>query len=361
VSRQELVIRAVAGVLVTFLSFLLLRSFLGDAGVALAAGLGVGALAARFLPRLVLVRILWTVPMFVLLLFVTVQMMFHVDGDPLASEKNAPEEVRAEQRRQYGLVEKGFVGGCQFFWSYTKRVVKDGYLGPSIKVQGRSVADVLLPALPVSLCLGLLSLTIATFLGLLLGVWAGLKPNSAVDYGSMGVAMLGISVPSFVIGAVLMLVFAVGKPFTWLPVAGWGGYRHLVLPSVALALPYAAYIARLARAGTIEVMTEDFIRTARAKGLPERAVVVKHALRGAIVPVVSFLGPAAAGILTGSFVIETMFGIPGMGRWFVNGAINRDYYVVLGTVLLECGIVVTFNLVVDMGYAWLDPRVRERA
>jgi oligopeptide transport system permease protein len=192
-------------------------------------------------------------------------------------------------------------------------------------------------------------------------VRAGLKPNSLADYGSMGVAMVGISVPSFVIGAVLMLLFTVGKPFSWFPVAGWGGYRHLILPSVALALPYAAYIARLARAGTIEVMTEDFIRTARAKGLPERAVVIKHALRGAVVPVVSFLGPAAAGILTGSFVIETMFGIPGMGRWFVNGAINRDYYVVLGTVLLECGIVVTFNLVVDMGYAWLDPRIRERA
>jgi oligopeptide transport system permease protein len=146
-----------------------------------------------------------------------------------------------------------------------------------------------------------------------------------------------------------------------LPVAGWGSYRHLFLPALALALPYAAYIARLARTGTIEVMTEDFVRTARAKGLRERDVVMKHAFRGAILPVVSFLGPAAAGIMTGSFVIETMFGIPGMGQWFVNGAVNRDYYVVLGTLFVECGLVIVFNLVVDMAYAWLDPRIRVKA
>jgi oligopeptide transport system permease protein len=220
---------------------------------------------------------------------------------------------------------------------------------------------VLLPALPVSVSLGMLALTIAVSLGLFLGVRAGLRPNSAGDYASMGFAMVGISLPSFVIGALLMLVFALGKPFSLFPVAGWGGYSHLALPAIALALPYAAYIARLARAGTIEVMSEDFVRTARAKGLNERAVVLKHALKGAILPVVSFLGPAAAGIMTGSFVVETMFAVPGMGRWFVNGAINRDYYIVLGTVLIECGIVITFNLLVDMAYAWLDPRVRGKS
>jgi oligopeptide transport system permease protein len=242
-----------------------------------------------------------------------------------------------------------------------RNVVVDGYLGPAIKVEGRSVTDVLLPALPVSLTLGLLALLLATGLGLFLGIRAGLRPNSTSDYASMGFAMVGISLPSFVIGALLMLVFALGKPFSLFPVAGWGGYRHLVLPAVALALPYAAYIARLARSGTIDVMTEDFVRTARAKGLDERTVVLKHALKGAILPVVSFLGPAAAGIMTGSFVVETMFAIPGMGRWFVNGALNRDYYVVLGTVFVECGIVITFNLLVDMAYAWLDPRVRGKA
>jgi len=169
---------------------------------------------------------------------------------------------------------------------------------------------------------------------------------------------VGISLPNFVIGAALMIVFAL--ELGWLPVAGWGGWAHLVLPAVTLALPYAAYIARLARSGTIEVMQEDFIRTARAKGLPERTVVLRHALKGAVLPVVSFLGPAAAGILTGSFVVETLFGVPGMGQWFVKGAINRDYSVVLGTAILYGGLVTAFNLVVDLAYAWLDPRVRSQ-
>jgi oligopeptide transport system permease protein len=269
--------------------------------------------------------------------------------------------VLAEQRSQYGIPQKGFVGGTVFFWKYVENLVLDGYLGPSIKSQGHSVMEVLLPALPVSLTLGLLSLTIACALGLTLGIRAGLRPNSVGDTSSMAFALVGVSLPSFVIGALLLLVFALGIPFGWLPVAGWGTYGHLVLPAIALALPYAAYIARLARAGTIDVMSEDFVRTARAKGLSERAVVWKHALKGAILPVVSFLGPAAAGILTGSFVVETLFGVPGIGRWFVNGALNRDYYVVLGTVFVECGIVIAFNLLVDMAYAWLDPRTRSHA
>jgi oligopeptide transport system permease protein len=173
----------------------------------------------------------------------------------------------------------------------------------------------------------------------------------------MALALVGISLPNFVIGALLMIVFALR--LGWLPVAGWGSYGHLVMPAVTLALPYAAYIARLARGGTIEVMQQDFIRTARAKGLPERVVVVGHALRGALLPVVSFLGPAAAGIMTGSFVVETLFGVPGMGQWFVKGAINRDYSVVLGTALVYFGLITLFNLAVDLALAWLDPRVRD--
>ena len=238
-----------------------------------------------------------------------------------------------------------------------RRLVVDGTLGPSIKVQGRSVEQLLAPALPVSISLGLLALVIATVIGLVLGIRAGLKPNSTADHASMALAMVGVSVPSFVIGAGLMIVFALW--LGWLPVAGWGGYRHLVMPAVTLALPYAAYIARLARGGTIEVMQQDFIRTARAKGVSERNIVLRHALRGAILPVVSFLGPAAAGILTGSFVVETLFDIPGIGQWFVKGAINRDYSVVLGTAILYASLVTGFNLAVDLAYAWLDPRVRE--
>jgi oligopeptide transport system permease protein len=237
-----------------------------------------------------------------------------------------------------------------------RRLIVDGTLGPAIKVQGRSVEKLLAPALPVSAALGLLALVIATGLGLVLGIQAGLKPSSTADYASMGLAMVGISLPSFVIGAALIILFSLR--LHWLPVAGWGGYRHLVMPATTLALPYAAYIARLARSGTIEVMQQDFVRTARAKGLSEVQIVLRHVLRGALLPVVSFLGPAAAGIMTGSFVVETLFGIPGVGQWFVKGAINRDYSVVLGTALVYAGLVTVFNLIVDLAYAWLDPRVR---
>ena len=235
------------------------------------------------------------------------------------------------------------------------RLIGEGSLGDSIKVQGRTVLDLLLPAFPVSMSLGLLALTIAVALGLVLGIRAGLKPNSGADHASMALAMIGISLPNFVIGAILLIVFALGMG--WFPVAGWGTYPHLVLPAITLALPYAAYIARLARGGTIEVMQQDFIQTARAKG--EREVVLKHALKGAILPVVSFLGPAAAGIFTGSFVVEHLFSIPGMGQWFVRGATGRDYAVVLGTVVIYFTIITLFNLLVDLAYAWLDPRVRE--
>jgi oligopeptide transport system permease protein len=188
-------------------------------------------------------------------------------------------------------------------------------------------------------------------------VLAGLKRNSVADYGSMALVLIGISLPSFVIGAGLQIVLALW--LRWLPVAGWGSYRHLLMPAFALSLPSAAVIARLARSGIIEVMQQDFVRTARAKGLPESWVIFRHALRGAIIPVVSYLGPAAAAVMTGSFVVEVLFAIPGMGQWFVKGAINRDYSVVLGTAIVYFGLVIAFNLVVDLAYAWLDPRIRE--
>jgi oligopeptide transport system permease protein len=353
-------VRVVGAIAMGAIAWVVLRAASG-AVAGLAGGVLVAIAALVWFPRPALVRVLWAVPLFLLLLFVSVQLMFRVPGSPFASEKQASKEVYAEQNRLYGIPEKSFLGGCEFFGRYVRGLVTEGTMGPCLKVQGRSVKEVLLPALPVSLSLGLLSLVIASGLGLYLGIRAGLKPNSPRDYASMGFAIVGVSLPSFVIGALLLLVFALGKPFAFLPVAGWGTYAHLVLPAIALALPYAAYIARLARAGTVEVMSQDFVRTARAKGLSEREVVLKHALRGAIVPVVSFLGPAAAGIVTGSFVVETLFGIPGMGRWFVNGATGRDYYVVLGTVLLESGIVILFNLLVDLALPWIDPRLRGRA
>ena len=263
--------------------------------------------------------------------------------------------MEAALRAQYGVPESA----SAFFGVYVHRLAVDGSLGPSLKVQGRSVGDLLRPAIPVSLGLGLLALALAVGAGLALGIAAALRPRSWLDRLAMGAALLGISLPSFVIGAGLIVVFALR--LGWLPVAGFGSWRHLVLPAVTLAAPYAAYVARLARAGMLEVLELDFVRTARAKGLPERVVVLRHALPGALLPVVSFLAPAAAGILTGSFVVETLFGVPGMGQWFVKGAINRDYSLVLGTSLVYAGLVAALNLAADLLYAWLDPRVRGAA
>lgn len=344
-------VRHLGPLLLGGLLFALLRPTLGSLVGALVALLG--ALAAyRAASLAVLRRITFIVPSLLLLIFVTTLLMYLAPGNPFARERVASPRVEEALRAVYGVPH----GPLEFFEIYMRRLLVEGSLGPSIKVQGRTVEGLLGPALPVSLALGTLALILAVVMGLVLGVFAGLRPNSKADYASMGVAMMGISLPNFVIGALLVIVFAL----SWrvLPVAGWGGYRHLVLPAITLGLPYAAYIARLARNGTIEVMQQDFIRTARAKGLPEHQVVLTHALKGALLPVVSFLGPAAAGILTGSFVVESLFGIPGMGQWFVKGAINRDYSLVLGSAILYATLVTLFNLLVDLAYAWLDPRLR---
>jgi oligopeptide transport system permease protein len=325
-------------------------------GLPLAALLGVvaGPAAFRFAPTLVLRRVTFLVPALVLMMFATVLLMFAAPGNPFANERVASPEVEAALRARYGVP----ASGVEFFAIYLKRLLIDGTLGPSIKVQGRSVEDLLGPAFPVSLSLGLLALMLSVAIGLSFGFYAGLKPKSFADHASTSISLVGISLPNFVIGAGLMIVFALW--LGWLPVAGWGSYAHLALPAITLALPNAAVVARLARSGMVEVMQQDFVRTARAKGLPEHLVVGRHAFRGAILPVVSYLGPAAATIMTGSFVVEVLFGVPGMGQWFVKGAVNRDYSVVLGTALIYFGLITFFNLVVDLAYAWLDPRVRGR-
>ena len=347
-------VRALGALLLGLVGFALSRRAFGGLGGACIA-LGAAVASERWAPTLVLRRLSFVLPSLVFLIFATTLLMYLAPGNPFAQENVASPQVEAALRAQYGVPEDA----VEFFWVYMRRLIVDGSLGPSIKVQGRMVESLILPALPVSLSLGALALTLAVVLGLALGVNAGLRPNSRADYGSMALAMGGISLPNFVIGALLSILFALKLEL--LPVAGWGGFRHLVLPTITLALPYAAYVARLARAGTIEVMQQDFIRTARAKGMPEHRVVLGHALRGAIMPVVSYLGPAAAGILTGSFVVESAFAIPGMGQWFVKGAINRDYSVVLGTAIIYASLVTSFNLVVDLAYAWLDPRLRGSA
>ena len=317
------------------------------------AAAAVAVLAGRFLPLRVLRRATWILPSLVLLVFATSGLMYLAPGSPFARERVASPQVEEALRAQYGVPKSAVA----FFGVYMERLIADGSLGPSLKVQGRSVAELLAPAVPVSLGLGLLALAIAVSLGLALGIAAALRPRGAFDHAAMGVALLGISLPNFVVGAAGIVVFSLG--LGWLPVAGFGSARHLVLPALTLAAPYVGYVARLARAGLLEVLQQDFVRTARAKGLPERRVILDHALRGALLPVVSFLAPAAAGILTGSFVVETLFGLPGMGQWFVKGAVNRDYSVVLGTALVYGVLVAALNLAADLLAAWLDPRVRD--
>jgi oligopeptide transport system permease protein len=344
-------VRIVGSLLAGLVVFAFARALWGvPAGVA--SALVCAALALRFAPLTVQRRVAFLVPSLCLLAFVTTVLMYHAPGNPFAGERAKNPQVEAALRAHFGVP----ASALEFFGIYVKRLVVDGSLGPSLKVQGRTVEALLAPALPVSITLGLLALALATAMGLVLGIRAGLKPRSFDDYASIGLSMIGLALPSFVIGSLLIVLFAL--KLGWLPVAGWGGYGQLLMPAFTLALPYAAYVARLARGGTIEVMQQDFIRTARAKGVPESAVVLRHALRGAILPVVSYLGPAAAGIMTGSFVVETLFGVPGMGQWFVRGAINRDYSVVLGTALVYATLVTLFNLLVDLAYAWLDPRVR---
>jgi oligopeptide transport system permease protein len=296
-------------------------------------------------------RLLWVPVILLVILGITTVLMRSAPGSPFAAEKRVDPQIEQQIARKWGTDKSGL----EWFGEYLKGIGK-GDLGPSFKVQGRTVNDLIGAALPVSLTLGLLALFLALLIGIPAGFLAGLRQNTVWDYGSMAIALLGISLPAFVIGSFLLLWLV----FQWeaLPVGGWGTVGQLIMPSITLAAPFAAVIARLARAGVLEVIHEDYIRTAKAKGLPKGEIVLKHLVRGAILPVVSYLGPAAAAVLTGSFVVEKLFRIPGMGMHFVNSAINRDYSLVLGVVIVYATLLVIFNLLVDIGYAFLDPRVR---
>lgn len=232
-----------------------------------------------------------------------------------------------------------------------------GDFGPSFVNRDMSVAEMFRLGLPVSIRLGFLALLLAVVVGVTLGVIAAFKQNRAGDYAVVALATAGITIPNFVTGPILQIVF--GLSFAWLPVGGWNGgaWQNTILPVLVLALPQLAVVARLTRAAMIETLRSNHIRTLRSQGLPT-ATIVRHALRGAILPVVSYLGPAAAALLTGSVVVETIFGLPGVGRYFVEGALNRDYTLVMGTVVLIAVFVILFNLLVDIAYAMLDPRVR---
>jgi len=272
-------------------------------------------------------------------------------GGPFTEEKSYPPEAIAQLNRHYGLDKPIHV---QYF-SYLGNVLR-GNLGPSFKYPNRTVNEIIADTFPVSLELGFYGLTVALLFGLAAGIIASLRPNTALDHVPMSISMIGICIPSFVLGPLLVLFFALG--LGWFNASGWRTVGDRVLPAITLGSAYAAYIARLSRAGMLDVLPRDFIRTARAKGLSELRVVVCHALKPGIFPVVSFLGPAIAGLITGSFVTETIFHIPGLGKMFVTGAFNRDYTLILGLVVFYSILVVVFNALVDLALALLNPKLR---
>lgn len=278
-------------------------------------------------------------------------LMRFAPGGPFDAERSLPPAVERNIRAKFHLDEPLW----QQYLRYLGAVCR-GDLGPSFKYRDRTVNDLIGEAFPVSLALGLFAMSIATSAGVALGVAAAVRKNTAVDYGAMAAAMVGISVPSFVLAMALLMVF--GFWLRVLPVAGWGSPWHAILPGLTLAAGPTAYVARLMRASMLEELGRDYIRTARAKGLSEAAVVLRHGLRNSILPVVSFLGPCAAAVLTGSVVVEKIFAVPGLGTHFVNGALNRDYTLVMGLILLYSGLLVVFNLAADLALAWLDPRIR---
>ena len=272
-------------------------------------------------------------------------------GGPFDAEKVVLPEVKRALEAQYKLD----LPLHEQYFAYLSDLAQ-GELGPSFKYPGRSVNEILFSGLPVTAELGFYALLIALIIGVTAGVFASLKPNTRQDYIPMGLAMIGICMPSFLLGPLLVLVF--GIYLEWLPISGWGSIPgDKILPSITLGAAYAAYVARLSRAGMLEILSQDYIRTARAKGLPEWLVVGKHALRGGLIPVVAFLGPAFAGLLAGSFVVETIFQIPGLGRFYVQAAFNRDYTMILGTTVFLSSLIVLFNLISDVAAAWLNPRL----
>jgi oligopeptide transport system permease protein len=239
-------------------------------------------------------------------------------------------------------------------WFFGDRTGPIFNLGPSLRHENWTVNDILISQLPVSMTIGICAILLALCIGLTAGVCSAIRPRSWMDAMALGIAIIGISLPSFVIGVVLLVVFAVW--LHWFPVSGWGTWKHLVLPSIALSLPFAAYVAQLTRAGMIEQLRSDHIRTSRAMGLPERTVLLKHALKNAFLPVLSYLGPATAAAMTGSFVIEKVFAIPGIGVHFVDAVLGKDITVLMGIVLVYSTLLILFNLLVDVLYRFFDPR-----
>ncbi|WP_319411846.1 ABC transporter permease subunit [uncultured Cohaesibacter sp.] len=303
--------------------------------------------------RYVFKRLLTAIPTLFIIVTLSFFLIRVAPGGPFDLERPLDPKVMENLNKIYNLDKSLF----EQYLIYMNNVLH-GNLGPSFFFRDFSVAEMFGNGLPISIEIGGYALLMAILVGGALGVWAALKQNEIPDYAVMTVATMGITIPNFVVAPILTLIF--GVMLGWLPVGGWndGAWSNKILPIVTLGLPQVAVVARLTRGAMIEALRSHHIRTARANGLPGWMVVVVHALRGALLPVVSYAGPAAAALLTGSVVIETVFGIPGVGRYFVQGALNRDYPLVMGTVIVIAVFIMVFNLIVDLLYAWLDPRVR---
>tara|TARA_B100001765_G_scaffold213517_1_gene179523 strand:- start:1862 stop:2779 length:918 start_codon:yes stop_codon:yes gene_type:complete len=303
--------------------------------------------------ELILRRLGAAVPVLLVVITLTFFMVHSAPGGPFDEEKAVSPEVLVKLNEKYNLNEPLW----KQYFDYLGGVLQ-GDFGPSFRYPSRSVTELISTGLPITFELAIYAILFALMLGVIAGVISSLKQNTAYDYIPMTIAMAGICIPSIVLGPSLTLIFGIW--LQWLPVTGWGDMTgDKILPTITLGTAYAAYCARLTRGGMLEVLNQDFIRTARAKGLSEFRVVVVHALKGGLTPVIAFLGPAMAGLLAGSFVVETIFGIPGLGRFYVEAAFNRDYTMILGTSIFFSCLIISFNLLSDLVAASLNPRLRE--
>ncbi|MGZ5435518.1 MAG: ABC transporter permease [Pyrinomonadaceae bacterium] len=303
--------------------------------------------------RFIIRRIIIIVPMLFIVVSLTWMLVRLAPGNFYSGEKKLAPAIENNLREKYGLNKPWHVQYRRVLWNIARFD-----FGTSLKYEGQTVNQILWRALPVSAALGLTAYVIALLVGITLGTFAALRQNSWIDYASMTIAMLGISIPNFVLGPLLVLLFSL--TLFWFPPALWDGFpsRSIVLPALTLSAIYIAYIARLTRSGMLEVLRSDYIRTARAKGLSERQVVTRHALRGGLLPVVSFSGPALAFLVTGTVVVEKIFALPGLGNYFINACLNRDEPLIIGIVAFIAVTVLVFNLLVDISYALIDPRIR---
>jgi oligopeptide transport system permease protein len=303
--------------------------------------------------RFIIKRLLVILPMVFIIVTLTWGLIRLAPGNFYTGEKRIPKAIEKNIREKYGLDKPWYVQ-----YGRMLKTVAKGDFGYSLTYPGQSVNQILMRSLPVSAMLGLSAYLLALLVGLTSGTLAALKQNSRWDYGSMALAMLGISVPNFVLGPILVLVFSL--TLYWLPPARWEGLlsRNTILPVLTLSAIYMAYIARLTRSGMLEVLRSDYVRTARAKGLSERDVILRHVFRGGIMPVVSFTGPALAFLVTGTVVVERIFALPGLGNYFLNANLARDEPLIIGIVAFISITILVFNLLVDISYAFIDPRIR---